>query len=102
MPRGKASNVGDTRVAPNGYHYTRTEEKWRLTHHLVAEKKLGRPLNADESVRFNDGNKKNLEPKNLRVVKKKTVHLRARLAVVEAKIEQYEAERDAIEKELSS
>ena len=101
MPRGQASPVGTTRVAKNGYEYTKVADRgWVLSHWLVAEEKLGRELHADESVRFNDGNRKNMAPHNLRVVKKKTVHLRTRLEVVEAKIERYEDERREILKQL--
>ena len=45
MPRGQKAEVGATRVAPNGYHYTKSDEyNWRLTHHIVMEAKLGRKL----------------------------------------------------------
>ena len=67
MPRGQKASNGDTRVAPNGYHYTKTADVWRLTHHLVAEEKLGRSLLKAERCFFIDGDKQNLEPKNIRV-----------------------------------
>jgi HNH endonuclease len=63
--RGQASKVGDTRVSANQYHYTKTEEGWRLTHHLIAEKNLGRKLKSDERVSFKDKNRKNLNADNI-------------------------------------
>ena len=53
MGRGKTAEVGDTRIAANGYHYTKTETRgWVLTHWLTAEKMLGREIRSDEQVRF--------------------------------------------------
>lgn len=52
---GKKAADGATRLAPNGYHYTKVNGKWRLTHHLTAEKSLGRPLRSDERVLFKAG-----------------------------------------------
>lgn len=100
MARGKTANVGDTRIAPNGYHYTKTEDGWRLTHHLVAEKMLGRPLREDERVRFKTGNKLMLNPTNIEVVPKGRGSLRRRKAVIEARIEELQAELEEITAEL--
>jgi hypothetical protein len=55
MSRGQQASIGAQRIAPNGYHYTRCEKKWRLTHHLTAEKVLGRALLDGERVVFRDG-----------------------------------------------
>jgi hypothetical protein len=69
MVRGQASKVGDTRVSANGYHYTKTPDKWKLTHHIVAEKEiLKRQLKENERVIFRDKNRENLDPMNLAVV----------------------------------
>lgn len=68
--RGKPSQVGDTRTAPNGYHYTNTHQGWRLTHHILAEQIIGRPLREDERVEFKDKDRTNLSADNLNVVKK--------------------------------
>ena len=101
MSRGKNAQVGDTRVAPNGYHYTREPEGWRLTHHLAMEKHLGRKLREDERVHFKTGDKQNFEPSNLQLVKKGKSSLRARKARIEARIEEMQAELDEINKELN-
>jgi len=93
--RGKKSEVGDTRVAPNGYHYTRTTNGWELTHRLVVQRKLGRDLQYDERVRFLDGDRSNYEdPDNLEVftvAKGSNNKRRARL----------EARRDEIDAQLA-
>lgn len=68
MPRGKMSPVGATRVADNGYQYIRTSKAWRLHHHVIAEEKIGRPLQANERVEFIDRDRKNLDPENITVV----------------------------------
>jgi hypothetical protein len=88
MPRGKLSDVGDTRVAGNGYHYTKTEDCWRLTHHLTAEKILGRPLKDSESVRFKEPKYKR-DPTNesgIVIVEKRTSSLRRRKHYLQAQI----------------
>lgn len=100
--RGQKSDVGDTRVAPNGYHYTRTKEGWKLTHRLVAESKLGRSLGDDERVTFVDGDRANLDPNNLRVSKVRSGSLERRKARIEARIEELQAELREINKELEN
>lgn len=103
MGRGQAAEVGQTRVAKNGYHYTKLEDgSWRLTHHITAEKKLGRDLRPNEMVQFVDPKFKR-DPYNeagVRVIKKKTSSLRRRLAQVETRIEELNAERNYIKKQL--
>jgi HNH endonuclease len=103
MPRGRASTDGDTRVSPNGYHYTRVNGAWRLTHHLVAEKMLGRPIDTGtEMVRFKTGNKLNLDPSNIEVIPKNKTTVRKKLAGVEARIAELEAQREDLLEELKS
>lgn len=109
MARGKAATVGDTRVSKNGYHYTKVADHplapngWILTHWLTAEKKLGRQLNENESVRFKDQSYKSkpYDMAGIVIVKKKTSSLRKRLAVVEDRIRELTAEKEYIEKELA-
>lgn len=95
MPRGVKSEVGATNVAANGYHYTRTEDGWKLTHHILAEQILQRPLRSDESVRFRDGDKQHLSLENILITPKKQ-SLRGRLAVVQSKIRELQAEEAEI------
>jgi hypothetical protein len=108
MARGQNAEVGATRVAQNGYHYTKVADRgdktpgWRLTHHLVAEKNLGRPLRADERVSFKNGKKNDLSPKNIVVSEKGKTSLRRRLAHLEARISELQAERDEILQELKN
>jgi hypothetical protein len=94
--RGSRSEVGDTRTAKNGYHYTKTEEKWELTHHLIAEEKLGRKLTADERVVFVDGDRTNLDPDNIEVRRKATASLRRKEAQLVTRIEELQAQLDAV------
>lgn len=101
MPRGQASQVGDTMVNQNGYHNTKTEEGWRLTHHIIAEEKLGRPVESTEYVRFIDGDRRNLDPDNIEVVLRATVSLRSRLAVIEFKLQELQAEKKELEARLA-
>lgn len=100
MPRGSAAKPGDTMVSQNGYHYTRTKTKWRLTHHIVAEEELGRSLQDNERVTFKDGDRTNISPDNIIVTAKKNSSLRKRLAIVEAKIAELQAERRELMKQI--
>jgi septal ring factor EnvC (AmiA/AmiB activator) len=102
MTRGVTSKIGDTRISPNGYEYTRTEDGWRLTHHLVAEKMLGRPLAADERVKFKTKNRRDLSEKNLEVVLKGRSSLRRQLANLEARRNEIDAQIKSIKAELES
>jgi hypothetical protein len=90
--RGQASKTGDTKTARNGYHYTRTEDRWRLTHHIVAETKLGRSLKESERVTFKDRNRKNLDPDNLIVVVKGATTVARERARLEARIAELQAQ----------
>lgn len=99
MTRGRASQVGDTRWSPNGYHYTRTARGWQLTHRLVAEETLGRPVGEDERVRFLDGDRTNLDPDNIEVYKSKPQTPARRRAQIEAKIADLQAQLEELELE---
>lgn len=102
MARGQRSEVGATRISPNGYHYTNTEDRgWILTHRLIAEKKLGRQLHYDERVKFIDGDRTNLDPDNLEVNKVGKKSPARRRAQIEARIEEYEARIAELKRELS-
>jgi hypothetical protein len=66
-PRGYRSELGEEKTSANGYVYVKTETGWRLKHHLIAEKKLGRPLQPDERVYFVDNDRANFKVKNIEV-----------------------------------
>lgn len=100
MARGKAAQIGDTMINANGYHNTRTAEGWRLTHQIVAEKKLGRPLQPDEMVKFADGDRKNLNPTNIVVIKKNKQSARKRKARLEANLLELVAQLQEVNEEL--
>jgi len=104
MARGSTAVVGQTRVAQNGYHYTKVEERgWVLTHWLTMEKKLGRLIDpAKEQVRFVSKAAKRdpYDVSGLVLVKKRTSSQRKRLAVIEDRIRELEAEAAYIRKEL--
>jgi uncharacterized small protein (DUF1192 family) len=95
--RGKASKIGDTRTSPNGYHYTRTPQGWKTTHTILMETKLGRPLAANERVRFVDNDKTNLDPDNLKVFTVREGSKARRIAQLKAKIEDLQAQLAELE-----
>jgi hypothetical protein len=100
--RGQAAPIGSTTIAANGYHYTKVEGRWRLTHHIVAEKEiLKRPLTDTERVMFVTSDKLNLKPENIKVVQKGKQSLRRRKAQLEARIEELQAELAHIEASLT-
>ena len=99
--RGQKSDEGSTRTAPNGYHYTKEQGKWRLTHHILAEKKLGRPLMSWERVKFLDGDRRHLDPKNLAVVDRAGITPEQKIAKLEMEIKVLTDLRDEIAAELA-
>lgn len=99
MGRGKTAEVGDTRIAKNGYHYTKIEDGWKLTHHLTAAKVLGRPVAANETVKILDKTKP-YDVDQVQVIIKKTVTLRRRKAIIESKMEELRIELEQINEEL--
>jgi hypothetical protein len=100
MPRGKAAQVSDTRTAPNGYHYTRTTKGWRLTHHIYAEKYIGRPLREDERVTFKGKDKTDFSEENLEVSIQGRGSLHRRKAQIEARIAELQAELEDVVKRI--
>ncbi len=93
MARGRKANIGDKRVAANGYQYIRTTKGWELTHRLVIEEERGTPVGSDERVRFVDGDRTNLAAENLEVY---TV----RKASADTRIARLEVKKDEIMSEL--
>jgi HNH endonuclease len=103
MPRGEIAAEGATFVNQNGYHHTKTGGKWVATHILIMEKKLGRPLEKGEFVKFEDGDRKNLDPDNLVLrTRGDRKSPQARLAEVEAKIEELQAEAEELRHLIAS
>lgn len=100
MGRGVTAVEGATRLSDNGYQYIKVGTVWRLTHHVMAEEKLGRPLTADEGVRFKDGNRRNLTKENLLISKKGNLTVRAQLARVEARITELQGQRIELMRKL--
>lgn len=97
MARGKAAVDGETRVSQNGYHYTKKDGKWELTHKLTVEEALGRKLATNERIRFKDGDKTNFEdPDNLIVYVVREKSKNARIAYLESKIEEFQNELDTL------
>lgn len=99
MARGRASQVGDTRTSPNGYHYTRTEAGWQLTGRLVAAEKLGRDLKDNERIRYVNGDRTDLSPTNIEVYETRERSKAARRARIMARIEELQAELDSLDEE---
>jgi hypothetical protein len=86
MARGQKSEEGSERTAPNGYHYIKENGKWRLKHHVIMEKTLGRPLMEWERVTFKDRNKDNLSPDNLVLVDKEGITPEQKIARIDREI----------------
>ena len=70
MSKGRQAKIGAENVAANGYAYVKTASGWRLKHHIVAEQKLGRPLEKGERVSFADNDRTNFDPANIIVATK--------------------------------
>lgn len=100
MARGQRAQDGDTFTNKNGYHHTRVEGKWIATHRLVAEKKLGRPLEDDEFVGFADLDRSNLHPDNIIIKKRGKTSARRRYAQLVARLDELHEELRNVCKEL--
>jgi hypothetical protein len=102
MGKGTGAEDGTTYVAKNGYHYTKANGKYRLTHHLIAEQILGRPLQPKERVKFVDGDRTNFDPSNISASPQAKKSTRARIAALEAQRDEIDAELDELREELES
>lgn len=100
MSRGRPSKVGDTKISPNGYHYTRTPSGWELTGRYIAAQKLGRALKSNERIKFLDNDQLNLDPDNIEVREVKASN-GARKARLEARIEELQAQLADLEEASS-
>lgn len=102
MARGETFPIGHERVAQNGYCYVKTEQGWRLKHHLIAEEKLGRAIDTKlELVKFADHDRTNFAPDNIVVEPKKMPNKTARIAVLKARRDELQAQIEDLEEELS-
>lgn len=73
MKKRNSTPVGAVTLNANGYSSTKTSTGWRLTHHIIAEESLGRPLDTKvERCIFKDGDRTNLSPDNIAVLPKIT------------------------------
>jgi hypothetical protein len=103
MPKGQHAEVGATFTNQNGYHHTKTEEGWRATHTMLMEQKLGRKLARNEFVKFIDGNRSNLDPSNLELrTRGDAKSPQARLAVLDSRIEELQAEAEELRQQIAS
>jgi hypothetical protein len=104
MPRGQAAAVGDTFTNQNGYHHTKVEGRgFVATHTLLMEEKLGRRLEPNEFVKFIDNDRTNLDPANLELrTRGDRKSPQARLAVIEQRIEELQAEAEQLKKEIAN
>ena len=104
MARGLTSTPGTTRVAKNGYHYTKVEGRgWVLTHWLTLEAKLGREINSDKDmVRFKHGYTKRDydDPNAMMLIKKNSASARKRRTMLQERIREYQAEIDQITQQI--
>lgn len=102
MPRGVTANEGDTFVNANGYHHTKVDGKWKPTHHIIAEQRLGRSINHEtEMVRFIDGDRSNLYASNIIIQKRPNKKSKeARIAQLHARIADLQAELILLENEI--
>jgi len=102
MPRGASKKIGDRFENKNGYTYEKTEQGWRPVHQLIAEQLLGRPLKPDERAVFKDGNRKNLDPTNIRVdIKYSRQSLKAKLVRIEEEIRELEAQAAELRQQIA-
>ena len=97
MPRGGTAEEGATFVNANGYSYTKVAGSWKATAHVVAEQKLGRPLREDEMTRFADGDRANLHPNNITVVKRPSKSVERKKASLQARIAELQAQLAELE-----
>lgn len=94
MPRGQRAQLGDRTVNRNGYEYIRTETGWKGSHIVLMEEHLGRSLEPGEYVAFKNGHESPVTMDMIELRKRGDKRSRrSRIAEIEARIEQLEAER---------
>jgi len=104
IPRGQRAKPGDQTTNQNGYGYTKTKDRgWVGDHILVMEEHLGRELRPGEYVAFVGAN--HSPPVTLDMIELRRrgdfrTTAKARIAQIEARIEELEAEKRILEEEL--
>lgn len=102
MPRGKVSAIGDRFTNANGYTYEKTKSGWMPVHQLLAEQLLGRPLKPIERAIFKDGDRRNLDPTNIRVeLKYHRASLKAKLVRIEEEIRELQAQAQELRDQIA-
>lgn len=102
MTRGQRAEVGDETTNRNGYTYVRTVDRgWVAKHQLVLEEHIGRQLLPGEYVRFKSNNKQDLSLDNIELRRKgdNKTSIASRLAAIDARIEELQAEKELLLKE---
>src|ERR1700744_1143440 len=98
MPRGQLATPGTETINQNGYVQVKTEKRgWVAKHTLMMEEHIGRELRPNEFVKFKDNDRKNLVLSNLELrTRGDSKSPAARLAAVEARIEELQAEAEEL------
>src|SRR4051794_14968978 len=96
-------DIGSETVNQNGYTQVKTADRgWIGKHILIAEKKLGRLVDPrKEMVRFEDGDRSNFNPDNIKVIPRGKNSLRKRLATLEARKDDIIAEIEDVKEQLA-
>jgi hypothetical protein len=104
LPRGRVSKVGDENTNALGYRQIKTADRgWIGKHIVILEKKLGRQLRHGERAIFSDSDKTNLHPDNIVLAGTKTQKsIQARIAKLQAEIEDRQAIIKELEEELNT
>ena len=101
MPRGRASAPGTETVNANGYTQVKTDDRgWVGKHTLVLEEKLGRKLNPGERAVFSDNDRTNFDPENIELSASSLTTLKARIAKLEAEIEDRQSYLEVLRTQL--
>ena len=94
MPRGVARPIGYEVTMKNGFVKVKTAEPdvWTLKHHVVAEQKLGRPLESGERVTLFNSKETRSDPKpeDVLVVKVKPKTQKTKKMTKDSRIEELE------------
>jgi hypothetical protein len=98
LARGQRAQVGDRQVNRNGYEYVKTEGGWKGSHIIVMEEHLGRALLPGEYVAFKNGHRPPITLDMIELRKRGDKKSKAaRIAALDARIEELQAERTALE-----